>query len=239
VSHVSARRRHKTVKGFLDRLIDPIDWLSETIFSILIFLLYILAFRIIMLASAPEAIISHTDVNDLLIGSVGAVLAWGMIDGIMYALFSVFERGESRRMLEDIQAASTNEEALEIIADDMDYLLEPIAGEDERKALYGSILIHLQKSTPQNIGVKREDITSALGHVLVAFIAVLPSIIPFFVFRHDYNLAIRVSILVSFIVLFISGFRWGKYTGTNPWKTGLLIMSVAVILVLVAFFLEG
>jgi len=220
-------------------LIDPIDWLSETIFSILIFLLYILAFGIIMLSRAPQAAISQADVTDLLIGALGAVLAWGMIDGIMYALFSVFERSEKRLMLENIQASNTTEEALEIIADNMDYLLEPITGENERKALYSSILIHLQESTPQNIGVKREDITSALSHVLVAFIAVIPSIIPFIVFRSDYDLAIRISIIVSFIVLFVSGFLWGRYAGTSPWKTGLLIMSIAMILVLIAFLLGG
>jgi VIT1/CCC1 family predicted Fe2+/Mn2+ transporter len=236
---ISARRRNKPQIRFLDSLIDPIDWLSETIFSILIFLLYILAFGIIMLSRAPQAAISQADVTDLLIGALGAVLAWGMIDGIMYALFSVFERSEKRRMLENIQASNTTEEALEIIADNMDYLLEPITGENERKALYSSILIHLKESTPQNIGVKREDITSALGHVLVAFMAVIPSIIPLFLFRNDYDLAIRISIIVSFIVLFVSGFLWGRYAGTSPWKTGLLIMSIAMILVLIAFLLEG
>jgi VIT1/CCC1 family predicted Fe2+/Mn2+ transporter len=213
--------------------------LSETIFSILIFLLYILAFGIIILSRAPQSAISPAEVNDLLIGALGAVLAWGMIDGIMYALFSVFERSERHRLLENIQAAPTNEEALEIIAEDMDYLLEPITGEDERKALYGSILTHLQGSTPQKIGVKREDITSALAHVLVAFLAVIPSVIPFFLFRYDYDLAIRISILVSFIVLFIAGFLWGRYAGTSPWKTGLLITSIGMILVLIAFLLEG
>jgi len=236
---ISARHRNRPQIRFLDSLIDPIDWLSETIFSILIFLLYILTFGIIMLSRAPQAAISQADVTDLLIGALGAVLAWGMIDGIMYALFSVFERSEKRLMLENIQASNTTEEALEIIADNMDYLLEPITGENERKALYSSILIHLKESTPQNIGVKREDITSALSHVLVAFIAVIPSIIPFIVFRSDYDLAIRISIIVSFIVLFVSGFLWGRYAGTSPWKTGLLIMSIAMILVLIAFLLGG
>lgn len=236
---VSTRRRNKPKKGFLDSLIDPIDWLSETIFSILILLLYILAFRIIMLSDTPQAPVSHENVNELLIGALGAVLAWGIIDGIMYALTSVFERGERHRLLREIQAAKTEQEAVDIIAEDMDYLLEPIAGEDIRKALYSSIFIHLQNSAPRNIGLKREDISSVLGHVLVAMIAVIPSVIPFFMFRYDYELAIRISILVSLIVLFVSGFRWGKYAGANPWKTGLLIMSIAVILVVIAILLEG
>lgn len=139
----------------------------------------------------------------------------------------------------DIQAASTEQEAVQVIAADMDYLLEPITGEDERNALYHSILVHLQKSKPRKIGLKGEDISGVLGHVLVAVMAVIPSLIPFFVLRHDYDLAIRISIIMSFIVLFVAGFRWGKYTGANPWKTGLLIMSVAGGLVLIAVLLGG
>lgn len=100
----SARRRRKAANGFLESLIDPIDWLSETIFSILI------------------------------------------------------------------------------------------------------------------IGLKREDLTVALGRVIVAILAVVPSTIPFLVLQHDFALALRISIIVSFAMLFIAGFRWGSYTGASPWE---------------------
>lgn len=235
----NANRRRKPANGFLESLIDPIDWLSETTFSILIFLIFTLAFWLFGLSSAPKQYISPDEVYELLVGALGAVVAWGMIDGITYALFSVFERGERHRLLDDVQAARTNQEALEIIAEDMDYLLEPIVGEEERKALYGNILTHLQKSKPRNIGLKREDLIVALGHVLVAILAVIPSTIPFLVLRHDFALALRVSIIVSFVMLFIAGFRWGRYTGTSPWITGLLLTSVAVALVVIALLLGG
>jgi len=239
ISSVSARHRIKHGTGFLESLIDPIDRLSETIFSILIMLLYLLAFRFIMGSSTPEQSISQENVNELLVGALGAVVAWGMIDGIMYMLLSLFGRGESHRLLKDIQAATTEQEAVDIISEELDYMLEPITGENERKALYHNILFHLRNSTPRKIGFKFEDLYGVLGHVLVAIIAVIPSIIPFFIFRFDYDLAFRISIIVSFIVLFVVGFRWGMYTGANPWKTGLLIMSVAIGLVVIAILLGG
>ena len=157
-----------------------------------------------MLSDAPKVPISDETVNDLLIGALGAVLAWGMIDGIMYALTSVFERGERHRLLRDIQAAQTEQEALDIIAEDMDYLLEPIADEDVRKALYSSIFIHLQNSAPRNIGLKREDISGVLGHVLVAMIAVIPSVILFLCFGTIMNLpfvsqSLCLSLCCSFL----------------------------------------
>lgn len=226
-------------KGFPGTLIEPIDWLSETIFSILIFLTFTLAFRMIKTYSAAPQPVSSELVNELIITALGAVLAWGAIDGIMYALFSVFERGERHRLLRDIQTAPTRQQALEAIAEDMDYLLEPITGEAERKELYGHILIHLQDSNPRKIGLKFEDLTMALGHVLVAVLAVIPSVLPFLVFRNDPDLAIRVSIVISFLVLFLAGSRWGAYTGASPWKTGLLLTVVAAVLLLIAIPLGG
>lgn len=231
-----ARHRGAPEGSFLGSLIDPIDWLAETVFSILILLTFTLAFRIVRLSGNPFP--SH-DVNELLIGALGAVLAWSVIDGVMYALLAVFERGERHRLLNTIQTAETEQEAVDAIAADLDYILEPIAAEDERQALYRSALEHLRYSQPRRIGFKREDFTGALGHVLVAIIAVLPSLIPLYLLGNNPDLAIRVSNIVSFVVLFAVGYLWGKYTGANPWKTGLLLMTVAVIMVLIAILLGG
>jgi VIT1/CCC1 family predicted Fe2+/Mn2+ transporter len=41
------------------------------------------------------------------------------------------------------------------------------------------------------------------------------------------------------VVLFISGYQWGKYTGANPWKTGLLLAAIAALMVLIAIPLGG
>ncbi len=237
----AVRTKHSFKRGqeFFENLLDPIDWLSEAIFSILILLIYLLAFGFIMRSDTPQQSISHENVNDMLVGVLSAVIAWGLIDGIMYALLSMFARGENHRLYRDVQAARTEEEAVDIIAEDLDYILEPITGDNERRALYQSIFNHLRNSEPRNIGFKFEDFTAVLGHVMVAIVAVIPSLIPFLVLRHDYDLAIRISFLVSFSVLFVAGYRWGMYTGASPWKTGLLLMSVAAGLVLIAVLLGG
>ncbi len=236
---VRVKHRIKRSQEFFVNLLDPIDWLSEAIFSILILLIYLLAFGFIMRSDTPQQSISHQNVNDMLVGVLSAVSAWGLIDGIMYGLLSMFGRGESNRLLRDVQASRTEEEAVDIIALDLDYLLEPITGDNERRALYQGVFNHLRNSKPRNIGFNFEDFTAVLGHVMVAILAVIPWLIPFLVLRHDYDLAIRISFLVSFIVLFVAGYRWGIYTGASPWKTGLLLVSVATGLVLIAILLGG
>lgn len=233
-------RQHNTPQeSFLGRLLDPIDRLSETIFSILIVLSFTLAFRIIKLGSDPNQAIPSSYINELLVGAAGATLAWGIIDGIMYALLSMFERGERHRLLRQLQTVTTEEEGIEVVADELDHILEPITGEQQRRALYQDVLDHLRDGQAQPVGLTREDVAGGFGSVLVAVLAVLPSFVPFLMFYTNPALAIRASNVVSFVVLFISGYQWGKYTGSSPWATGLLLAGIAAVMVLIAIPLGG
>ena len=234
--HTRARRRQKPREGFLAHLLDPIDTLAEIIFSVLILLTFTLAFRIFMLDGRP---ITADYINDLIWAALGATVAWGIIDGIMYALIEVLGRSERHRLLWHIQAANTPQEAIEAIGGEFDFILEPITGESQRQTLYQDILDHLRDSRPRAVGLKREDLTGGLASVLIAVLAVAPSFLPLFIFRNDYALAIRLSNLVSFVVLFAAGYEWGRYTGMNRWRTGLLVTAVGALLVAVAIPLGG
>lgn len=233
------RPRGTPKESFLGRLLDPIDRLSESIFSILILLTFTLAFRIIKLGGDPNQPIPNSYVNELLLGAAGATVAWGIIDGIMYALMELFARGERHRLLRQLQSAHTEDEGIQIVANELDYILEPITGEEQRKVLYQDVLEHLRDGAAQPVTLTSEDIAGGFGSVLVAVIAVLPSFVPFLLFYNNPMLAIRLSNIVSFVVLFMLGYQWGKHTGASPWKTGLLLASVAAIMVLIAIPLGG
>ncbi len=233
-------RQYSTPKeSFLGRLLDPIDRLSETIFSILILLTFTLAFRIIKLGANSEQPIPSTYIVELLIGAAGATLAWGIIDGIMYALLSMFARGESHRLLQQLQTVTSEEEGIEIVADELDHILEPITGAEQRRLLYQDVLEHLRGGVPQPVRLSREDIAGGFGSVLVAVLAVLPSFVPLVLFFNHPSLAIRASNMVSFFMLFIAGYQWGKYTGSNALATGLLLAGIGAIMVLIAIPLGG
>jgi hypothetical protein len=235
--HSRGRRRAKPAAGFLENLLDPIDRLAETIYSILILLTFTLAFRIFKLD--PGDAVTSEYVNELLLAALLATVAWGIIDGIVYVLTEVLERGERRRILWHIQSAETAEEAATAVADEFDYILEPITGEEQRASLYHDVLDHLRDSEAQPVKLKRDDFIGALACVLVAIIAVLPSLIPFVLIRNDPALAIRVSNVVSFGVLFYAGYEWGKYTGTSRIKTGLVLVGVGMLLVAIAIPFGG
>ncbi len=240
VRAATRNRQHETPKeSFFGRLLDPIDLLSEAIFSVLIVLMFTLAFRIMTLGANPTQPVTSSYINDLLIAAASATIAWGTIDGIMYALMSMFARGETHRMQQQIQLAETEEEAIQIVADELDYVLEPISGEVQRRRLYQDVLEHLHDGTPPTIRLSREDIAGGLGSVLVAVLAVLPSLAPLLLFYNEPVFAIRMSNFVSFVVLFVAGYQWGKYTGASSWGAGLVLVGAGAFMVLIALLLGG
>lgn len=225
--------------NLLGRMLDPIDWLSEAIYSVLIILTFTLAYRIIIFQGNPLQTDSATYAVDLLFAALGAALAWGLIDGVMYVLLEVLQRSERHRLLQQLQAAGSEQEGVELLADELDYIFEPISSEEERRLLYRKAFAHLRRGEARPIGFTRADFTGALATVLVAVVAVLPSLAPLFLLRADFDLAIRVSNIVSFGVLFVAGYQWGRYTGAKPWQTGLLLVAVGAIMVAIAIPLGG
>jgi VIT1/CCC1 family predicted Fe2+/Mn2+ transporter len=233
------KQRPSQQEGFLGRLLDPIDRLAETIFSVLILLTFTLAYRIIRLGPSPNEPIPPDYMVDLFVAALGATVAWGMIDGEIYALLSVLERGEKHQFLASVQAAATQEEGIHAIAEELDFVLEPITGAEQRRLLYLDVLDHLHDSRPMPVTLTRDDILGGLGSTLVAVLAVLPSLAPLLLLRdHDW-LALRASNIVSFVVLFYTGYQWGKYSGSNPWKMGLLLFVIGAVLAFIAIPLGG
>jgi hypothetical protein len=225
--------------GFFGRLLDPIDRLAETIFSVLILLSFTLAYQVLRFGVEPYAPLGPDYLLNLALAALGATIAWGLIDGVVYVLLGVLERGEKHRFLARIQAASAEEERMQAIADELDYVLEPITGAEQRRLLYLDVLDHLQASRPQRVRLTRDDIYGGLGCVLVAVLAVLPSLVTLVLLRDDYMLALRASNLVSIGVLFVSGYQWGKYSDSSPLKTGLLLAAIGLGLAAIAIPLGG
>lgn len=234
-----AKGRAPQQVGFLGRLLDPIDRLSETIFSVLILLTFTLAYRIINLGADPYAPITPEYLIDLVMAALGATMAWGFIDGVIYALLAVLERGEKHRLLARIQGAADEEEGVAAIAEELDYVLEPITKDEQRRNLYVDVLDHLRDSRPQPVTLTREDFFGGLGCILVAVLAVLPSLAPLVLLRDHYWIALRASNMISIGVLFVTGYQWGKYSGSNPLKIGLLLAAIGVTLAAIAIPLGG
>lgn len=114
--------------------------------------------------------------------------------GMMYMLMEVFQRSERHRLLRQFQAAETEQASVNIIAAELDYVLEPISSENERAALYSLVFAQLRLAQPQAIGLRREDLAGAVGCVVVAMLAVLPSLVPLVLLQGNYALYQRLPL---------------------------------------------
>lgn len=170
---------------------------------------------------------------------MGAVTAWGIIDGVLYVLGGVLARSERYRLLQYVQTSDSEEEAATAIAYELDFILEPITSDEQRHALYHDIRAYLSQAEPQTVGIQREDVLGGVATVLLSVVVVLPSLLPLLLLPDNTALAIRISNVVSFLVIFAAGYSWGLHTDTNPWKVGLLLSSVCLAMVLVAMLLGG
>ncbi len=225
--------------GFLGNFLDPIDRLEETLFALMIMLSFTLAIRVGLLLDDSHGLVSSAYVNRLVFTILTVIVGWGAIDGVMYALLAVFDRGEKQRLLASVQTAATPDEGIKAIAEKLDPILEPITHAAQRQLLYEDVLVHLSESQPKPVGIRRDDLLGAVGCVVVAVIAVLPSLVPFVVVPGNFLLALRVSNLVSFAMLFAAGWSYGHYSRMNPWKTGLAMLAAGGILGLTAIFVES
>ncbi len=62
--------------------------------------------------------------------------------------------------------------------------------------------------------------------------------IPFFVI-HDAMPALRISNAVAIALLFYGGYEHAKYAGYRPWRTGLIMVAIGVVLVALTIALGG
>lgn len=222
-------------KRFLYRLIDPVYVLIEGIYSVLI----ILTFTLAATATAAQFIWASALLDDLFWAAFGCAVAWGIIDGVMYVLNGIAERGQSRRLWRLVASAPDEAGGVALLAEELDDSLAVITDEAERAQVYRGLYARLKGRTPQEAGFKREDLAGGLGTFLVAVGAALPVVLPLLFFRSDPLLAVRVSNFVAFAMLFLMGYRWAKYVGGKPVRTGLYLTLLGVVMMIVAIPLGG
>ena len=86
--------------------------------------------------------------------------------------------------------------------------------------------------------LNRADVTGAAGVFLLVFLSTFPVLIPFFVVS-EIGAALRASNAVALVMLFITGWSLGRYTGRPGWRTGFGMVAVGIALVAITTVLGG
>lgn len=214
------------------RHLDPASHMGEILFGLIMTLTFTLAAGIVIQEEG------RAGAREMLVGILGCNLAWGVIDGVLYVLSQVFERGRQRRIAFNLKQARSDTEAHGMIAAEFDDSLVQVTDESTRRTLYETIAEHVRRTAlpPNRVGL--DDLKGGFAAGWLVFACSFPAVLPFLVID-DPQRALRVSNAILLLLLFIVGWRAARHTLAKPWLAGAVFVLVGLLLVALAIPLGG
>jgi len=202
------------------RVLDPVERSSEVLFGVIMVLTFTASFRV--------ARANREEVREMLVGALGCNLAWGLIDGLMYLMACVSERGHNIAILKSIHRAGEPTKANQIIA----RALPPVLVRALPDGALDGMRENLRTLTepPARPKLMAEDWRGAVGVFLLVFLSTLPIVLPFTLIS-DIKLATRVSDVIAITMLFLAGHAYGRYAGHTPWGWGVSMVAIGAVMV--------
>jgi len=211
-----------------ERLLDPVARMSEILFGLIMALTFT--------GTLDVATAGNEDVRMLLIGTIGCNLAWGLVDGVMFLISALTERGRNLVTVRQVRAAGSPDQARQIISDALPPVVASIMTVDEIDSLRRGIMA--LPSLPARPSIQREDWMKAVGIFLLVFLSTFPVVIPFMIFN-EVQFALRASNAVAIAMLFGVGYLLARHGGYRPVLTGASMVLLGVVLVSIAIALGG
>src|SRR5262245_57703568 len=184
--------------------------------------------------SAAES--GHAEIRTMLIGAIGCNFAWGIIDAIFYLMGSFGYRGHGALALRRLRSEVDAKTGRAMVAEALPPLVASVLRPEELDSIRQRLAALPEEAWLRRLG--REDYLGALAVFLLVFLSTFPVVIPFLVIS-DAVRALRISNAVAIGLLFLCGYRLGKYAGYSPWKIGLAMVAVGIVLVAVTIALGG
>jgi VIT1/CCC1 family predicted Fe2+/Mn2+ transporter len=202
------------------RVLAPNERIAEVLFG----LIMVLTFT----GSLSVAEAGREDVRTMLIGALGCNLAWGIIDGILYLMGCLSEQGRGIRSRRALRKAAAPAEAHRIIADALPPMVAATLGSAEYESLRQKLVQLPEPPSRPRLG--KDEWLGALAVFLWVFLITFPVAIPF-IFMNDVGRAMRVSNVIAIVLLFLTGYAFGRVSEYRPWLTGLAMVVLGSALV--------
>jgi VIT1/CCC1 family predicted Fe2+/Mn2+ transporter len=210
------------------RVLEPYDRVSEVLFG----LIMVLTFT----GSLSIAEAGREDIRTMLIGALGCNLAWGVIDGVLYLIGCLAEKGKGLVTLRAVRKATDPQKAQRLIGDALPPLVSSILRPEELEAM--RLRLKDLPEPPERPRLGNAEWLGALGVFLLVFLSTFPVVIPFLVMKNVW-LALRVSNLIAIAILFLTGCAFGRLTSRRLWMLGLSMVVLGAILVGLTIALGG
>ena len=172
----------------------------------------------------------------MLIGALGCNLAWGIIDGVLFLMGCLAEKGRNLVTFRRLRKATNPDQAQKLIA----RALPPLVASVLRPEEYASIGERLKQlpEPPEQARLGKEDWWGAVAVFLLVFLCTLPVVLPF-IFMQNARLALRVSNGIAIAMLFMAGVAYGRSIGRGSWKMGVFMVVLGLVLVGMTILLGG
>lgn len=210
------------------RLVDPVDRASEILFGL------IMVLSITGSLSVVDA--GRADVRTMLVAALGCNLAWGIIDGVFYLMGCLAEAARRVMVWDAVRNGADPEAARRALAG----ALPPSVASSLQPGELEAMRLRVQKlpEPPDRALLRRHDWLGALGVFLFVFLTTFPVTIPF-IFMKDVTLALRVSNGIAIVLLFVTGYSFGRHIGRHPVRTGIAMVVLGGALVGLTIALGG
>lgn len=208
-------------------MLSPVERHGEILFGL------IMALSFTCTLSVAES--GRAEVRTMLFAALGCNLAWGIVDGVMYLIAVMAERGRRVALWQRVHRAASAAEGNAIVrdglADEVADVLQP--GDIDR--LRATIVARPVPAAPR---LSLGDARAAVAVLLLVFLSTFPVALPFIVIQDPLR-ALRVSNGVALVLLFAGGWRLAGYAGFRPLLTAAAMVGLGVALVAVTIALGG
>lgn len=211
-----------------DRVLEPVERISEILFGLIM--------ALTITGAVSVATSDHFQIRTMLWAALGCNLVWGIIDGGMYLMARLGERGRSAVVARAVRETSNRENAHRTIADE----LPPLLGSIFQPAQLEFIRERISQIPASDLrpGLTARDWLGAFGVCILVVLSTFPVVVPFIVFG-DAKLALRTSNAFAVVLLFICGILFARHAGLWPWTTGVIMVAIGTAVVSVAIALGG
>ena len=221
------------MRSFTAKYLDPGSVMGELLFGLIMTLTFTLGAGLVIEEEG------RAGAREMLIGILGCNLAWGIIDGVLYVLGQLFERGRLRRLVFLIRTSGSEESGRALIEAELDPLVAPVTTDAERRGFYATMVRGARSQELRSNRVTRADLLGGLAAGLLVFACSFPAVLPF-ALLDDPRLALRVSNAILIGLLFYVGYRHARqHTLALTWLAGLVFALLGVFLVAIAIPLGG
>jgi VIT1/CCC1 family predicted Fe2+/Mn2+ transporter len=219
-----AKDLHKSSK----RVLEPHERIAEVLFG----LIMVLTFT----GSLSVAEAGRSEIRVMLIGALGCNFAWGIIDGVLYVMGSLAEKGRNLKTLKALRQSADAQQGQQLIAGALPPLIASVLQAGELETMRQRLM--KLPEPPATVRTSGRDWFGALGVFFLVFLSTFPVALPFILMQNAVG-AMRVSNAVAVVMLFITGVAYGRCVGRSSWGFGAVMVVLGLTLVALTIALGG